>query len=99
MQRPEALEVLPNIDRILFDKTGTLTEGRYQMINIQLVGMESESECLRIASVLELFNHPLADVFDRPISESSYALSGWNAYAGRGVEAKINDQPYRIGTP
>ncbi|MEQ9021778.1 MAG: heavy metal translocating P-type ATPase, partial [Pseudomonadales bacterium] len=99
VQRPEALEVLPNIDRILFDKTGTLTEGRYQMINIQLVGMESESECLRIASVLESFsNHPLADVFDRPISESSYALSGWNAYAGRGVEAKINDQPYRIGT-
>ena len=99
VQRPEALEVLPNIDRILFDKTGTLTEGRYQMTDVQLAGTESEAECLRIASVLESFsNHPLAGVFDRPISEYSYAVSDWNAYSGRGVEAQINGQPYRIGT-
>ena len=99
VQRPEALEVLPNIDRILFDKTGTLTEGRYQMGDVFLTGAVSELECLRIASVLESFsNHPLAQVFDCPVPESGYAVSGWSAYTGRGVEAQINGQTYRIGT-
>ncbi len=99
VQRPEALEVLSKVDRILFDKTGTLTEGRYRLTGVQLLGDMSEDQCRHIASVLESFsNHPLAQVFEPVKNRFHGKISGWNSAAGKGVEARIDGQLYRIGT-
>lgn len=98
VQRPESLEVLSKIDRILFDKTGTLTEGRYRLTGVQVYGDVAEKECIRLATLLESFsNHPLAKAFACRTDELN-EVADWKDFAGRGIEAKINGKAYRIGT-
>ena len=102
----EALERAHSLQTVLFDKTGTLTIGKPQLTDFIITGdntKQSDKEQLRsIAATLQQGSeHPLAlAVLQDAKSRGLKMLSSTSVRAlpGRGIEAKINDQLYRLGS-
>jgi len=95
--RPDALETLARVDRVVFDKTGTLTHGDVATTRCEPVADLDEAACMRIAAALEQpSEHPLARAF------SGYApgerAERVKTLPGAGVEGCIEGRRYRIGT-
>jgi Zn2+/Cd2+-exporting ATPase len=83
-----------------FDKTGTLTMGRPEVTEI--IPLEtSNEEILAIATALERNSkHPIAEAIIREAMQwkiPHYETDEFLSSTGKGVEAKINDERYRIG--
>ncbi len=97
--RGHALETLANITHIIFDKTGTLTYGRLKVIKTQVLSDNlSEKECNAFASGLEASSeHPIAQAIQK-LSSQSKSFMQLSAESGRGVEGKLDNKIYRIGT-
>ncbi|WP_331712263.1 heavy metal translocating P-type ATPase [Acidihalobacter aeolianus] len=97
-RKGEALEALSGVDTVLFDKTGTLTAGRPGVTEIAAA---DEDDLLRLAAAVEgASEHPLG----RAVVEAAKArgldlptTEGFEAVAGHGVLAHIEDQTVRIG--
>jgi Zn2+/Cd2+-exporting ATPase len=83
-----------------FDKTGTLTFGKPGVTDIVPINI-SDAELLGVAKALEEYSkHPIAEaikneanLWNIPLYEVEEFLSS----TGRGVEAKIKNELYRIG--
>ncbi len=97
--RGHALETLAKITHIIFDKTGTLTYGRLKVIKTQVLSDDlSEKECNALASGLEASSeHPIAQAIQQ-LSSKPQSFVQLSAESGRGVEGKLNNKTYRIGT-
>ncbi|MEH6567687.1 MAG: heavy metal translocating P-type ATPase [Halioglobus sp.] len=92
-----ALEALARTTHLVFDKTGTLTQGKLTLKKTLCLSDIANNEILRIAASLQLFsNHPLANAFaeypcDLPFEQVNYCV-------GKGLEAQLEHQTYRIGS-
>jgi Cu2+-exporting ATPase len=98
--RPDAIEALAKIDRVIFDKTGTLTRGDVQLERCLPLGTQSTEECLRIAVALEsMSEHPIARAFAQVHSDASAlpTVTDVRVVAGLGIEGCIDGRRYRIG--
>ena len=97
--RGHALETLAKITHIIFDKTGTLTYGRLKVIKTQVLSDDlSKKECNAIASGLEASSeHPIAEAI-KQLSSKPQSFVQLSAESGRGVEGKLDNKTYRIGT-
>lgn len=103
-----ALEQASNIQAILFDKTGTLTEGKPTVTTIvafaagKLAGLD-EARLLQIAATAEADSeHPLASAIVAGAEERQLPLlpsRQFQAIAGGGVRAQVNEESVLIGTP
>jgi len=102
MRTGEAFQVLRKVQRVVFDKTGTLTEGRPALREaIAVTG--SEEELLALATAAESSSeHPLA----RAIVEEGFRrgvplkeVDGFEATAGRGVRARLDNRKLIVGSP
>jgi Cu+-exporting ATPase len=61
IKNAEALERLEKVDTLVVDKTGTLTEGKPSVVGITSVGVNADTELLRLAAAVEkVSEHPLA---------------------------------------
>lgn len=113
VMQPHVLETLHRATHVVFDKTGTLTEGRPQLQSITLLGSLQRDAVLRVAAAMEAGSaHPLAQAIMTAASAESLtaaqadaqseAAEAWaeavTHHAGRGLEAQIGDQTYRLGT-
>jgi P-type Cu2+ transporter len=102
VMQPHVLETLHRATHVVFDKTGTLTEGRPQLQSITLLGSLQRNAVLRVAAAMEAGSaHPLAQAIITAASEESLTSVQAEAvthHAGRGLEAQIGDQTYRLGT-
>jgi P-type Cu+ transporter len=91
----QALEQAHRLQLVALDKTGTLTEGRPQ-----LVAAEGEPELLRWAAALQAGSeHPLAHAVR--VAAQDLALpdsSELRAVAGRGVQARVEQQDLALGS-
>ena len=97
----QALEALARVTHVVFDKTGTLTRGRLALTRVMPLGGRSRDEVLALAARLELGSeHPVARALRAAagVTLPVEALAADN-YPGRGVEAVVNGQRTRIGTP
>ncbi len=98
--RGHVIETLDNITRVIFDKTGTLTRGQFVVENVVLISSPatySRDELLAIAAALEAgSNHPLAAAFN-PWRDQLIATDIRQVTAA-GVEGRINNKLYRLGT-
>jgi Cu2+-exporting ATPase len=95
--QPDALEALARIDRAVFDKTGTLTRGDIEVARCTALGAIGEQDCLRIAAALEQASeHPLARAF-APWADGK-RVDSIEVAVGRGVQATLDGQRYRVGT-
>ncbi|MGA9098871.1 MAG: copper-translocating P-type ATPase, partial [Methanotrichaceae archaeon] len=96
----EALELSEKLNIVVFDKTGTLTLGRPDVTDIAAFGMD-EKELLRIAASAEKNSeHPLAEAVVRKAESDGLALSaasGFDAVAGKGVIATIDERAVVAG--
>ena len=97
----EALQTASKITAMILDKTGTITLGSPKVTDIVLAHSDSEEEVLKLAASLEAGSeHPLALAIVETAQERSIELvkvTNFNAVAGHGVEADLNDAHLLFG--
>ncbi len=100
------LEALARVRAVAFDKTGTLTSGELAVVEVATLsnGEVSQEELLRIAAAIESRSeHPIADAIKRKADElgvrNSYRVDEFQALAGRGARARLDEVAYEIGRP
>ena len=102
VMQPHVLETLHRATHVVFDKTGTLTEGRPQLQALEMLGSLERDTVLGMAAAMEAGSaHPLAQaIIFSAHTESAAAIQMDHVthYAGQGLEARIGDQLYRLGT-
>ncbi len=97
----EALQTASKITAMILDKTGTITLGAPKVTDVLIAGERDEKTVLRLAATLESGSeHPLALAIvetarDKGIEPGK--LSQFNAIAGHGVEATVEDQTLLFG--
>jgi Cu+-exporting ATPase len=96
----EALEISEKITTMVFDKTGTLTKGKPEVTDIVGIGMK-ETQVLEVAASVENNSlHPLASAIVNKAKEQGLSLkdtSGFDTFAGKGVQATVDDAVLLIG--
>jgi Cu+-exporting ATPase len=103
----EALETAGGLRTVVLDKTGTITRGRPEVTDLQrLPGARLEFRELLglLVAVEERSEHPLAEAIvaygrERDQALALPAVEGFEAVAGRGVQATVAGRRLRIGTP
>ncbi|MFO7808304.1 heavy metal translocating P-type ATPase [Guyparkeria sp.] len=100
-QRMESVEALANADCLVFDKTGTLTEGRPGIQARESLDPEVPSgRADAIAHALESSSeHPLSRAFSPVEGEAVPAVDELRNQPGQGIEAVIDGERWRIGSP
>jgi P-type Cu2+ transporter len=102
VMQPHVLESLHRATHVVFDKTGTLTEGRPQLQSLDVLGSLQRDTVLGIAAAMEAGSaHPLAHAIifaARAESASEIPINDVTHHAGQGLEARLDDQQYRLGT-
>ncbi len=98
--RGHVIETLTHINRVIFDKTGTLTQGRFSITDVLLLAEQSRETVLAIAAALETdSNHPIAQAFKSSRTTHFMRAVDVKQTTAEGVEATIDSEIYRIGTP
>lgn len=96
------LETMGRLRLIAFDKTGTLTVGMPQVTDVVALGSFSAKEILALAAGLEGgSNHPLALAIlakNRLAGAPPPVAKEMRALAGKGVEGKIDDASFFLGS-
>ena len=97
------LEEARLLDAVVFDKTGTLTLGAHRVVAIRVAGGEREEDVLRLAAAVEQdAEHPVARAIVASARERRLDLpraSEFQAVAGHGVEALVENRRLRVGGP
>ena len=98
--RGHALETLARVTHVIFDKTGTLTEGRLKLIKTDIFHTWSQEKCLQYAVALEKHSeHPIGQAFLLENTQEAISATEVTNYPGAGLEGKITENTYFIGTP
>ncbi|MEW6645887.1 MAG: heavy metal translocating P-type ATPase [Pseudomonadota bacterium] len=97
----EALQQAGRLTTVVLDKTGTVTEGRPQVTAIVPRGWIDAEQLLEIAATVEAASeHPLAAAIVAAADARGMRrleMSGFEAVAGRGVCAMMNQQRVLLG--
>ncbi len=98
------LETLSKVTHFVFDKTGTLTEGKMNLEQILVREGQDRESILSLAAAVERYSeHSLAKAVIRSAESQEIAYRGmlvqdFHAYAGAGVEAKVEQTQVMLGT-
>ena len=97
----EALQQAGRLTTVVLDKTGTVTEGKPQVTAIVPRGWVDADQLLEIAATVEAASeHPLAAAIVAAADGKGMArleMTGFEAAAGRGVRAQMNQQRVLLG--
>jgi P-type Cu+ transporter len=97
----ESLEAAHRLRTIVLDKTGTITRGEPEVTDIVAAAPILESEVLRLAASAEAASeHPIGEAIVKKARSSGLelaAVSGFNAVAGRGIEATVEGRRLLLG--
>ncbi|MCQ3973479.1 MAG: heavy metal translocating P-type ATPase [Anaerolineae bacterium] len=100
----EALERAGKIRTVVLDKTGTITQGRPTVTDVVLNGGRlTDAELLQLAASAEKGSeHPLAEAIVAAATERGLVfgeLAGFQAIAGQGIVAQIDNREVLVGNP
>ena len=98
IKNADALEHSCKIRAMILDKTGTLTEGKPELTELLVYGMDKDTALCIAASVEERSEHPLARAVCNSYNGELLDVTDFTAIVGKGVAAKINGQIVRIGS-
>jgi Cu+-exporting ATPase len=97
----ESLETAHRLQTIVLDKTGTITRGKPELTDVMAANGFDEQELLRIVATAEnVSEHPIAEAIVRGATARGLQLTEareFNAVAGHGIEARIDDHQVLIG--
>lgn len=95
--KPDALETLSRVDRVIFDKTGTLTHGDIRLDTCATLGSRTDEDCRACAAALEQSStHPIAAAF-KDVPTRGFVAMNVVTVPGFGVEGTIDGERHRIG--
>jgi Cu2+-exporting ATPase len=98
-----ALEHARELDMVIFDKTGTLTKGAPVLAGVTAARGVTEEELLRLAASVERDSeHPVARAIvsgARERGAEPARAERFEAMAGRGVRASVDDRTVEVGGP
>jgi Cu2+-exporting ATPase len=98
-----ALERARNLDLVIFDKTGTLTRGSPAVSEVAAAPGATEDDLIaRAAAVESNAEHPLAKAIvaeAKRRSMTQLSATNFEALAGRGAKAHVEDKVVEIGGP
>ncbi|MFC6673419.1 heavy metal translocating P-type ATPase [Marinobacterium aestuariivivens] len=102
MKGGAVIETAAKTRYVAFDKTGTLTRGRPAVTDV--VGLAAgDREVLRLAAAVEAgSSHPLAEALLAHVESKAIpvpAATGARALAGLGMEAEVEGDLVRVGSP
>jgi len=102
MRTGEGFQALRTVCTVLIDKTGTLTEGRPRVREAVPIDGDAD-ELLALAAAAEAASeHPLAQAVVSTAFEARVEppeVADFEAVAGRGVLARVADEPVIVGSP
>ena len=97
----QAFERVKEVEAVVFDKTGTLTEGKFGVTDV--FSFSENEDVLKIAASIEVNSeHPIARSIVEEAKRRGIELlkvEEFKAIPGKGVEAKVNGEFYRIVSP
>lgn len=103
------LETMGDVDAVAFDKTGTLTTGELQVTDVVPLNGHDETDVLQCARGVERHTeHPIGQAiveYAEPKLAAAAAgsgapeVSGFEAMAGRGVQADLDGTTHFAGAP
>jgi Cu+-exporting ATPase len=97
----QALEALHRVRTVALDKTGTITVGKPALTDLIAIGDMAAAELLRLAAAVERGSeHPLAEAIVASARQRHLLLAevtGFQALAGRGVEAQVEGHAILLG--
>ncbi|HLS17940.1 MAG TPA: heavy metal translocating P-type ATPase [Paenalcaligenes sp.] len=98
----QALQQLAQVKNVAFDKTGTLTIGEPTLSHLELAdGLNKEDVLSDLAAVQSHSEHPIALAIVAAAKERNLRWdepSAFQALTGLGVEAKVNNHHYLLGS-
>jgi len=102
MRTGEAFQGYRLVGCVAFDKTGTLTEGKFAVREIVLREGDAEGLLALAAAAETSSEHPLAravldEAFRRGVEPPQ--VESFEAFAGRGVVARIGGEAVTVGSP
>ncbi len=99
------LEEAGELSAIAFDKTGTLTKGVPEVTDLIYLEEDKNRDLLGIAAAIEKGSqHPLAAAIvqkaeDEQLDINSWSIDEFHSLTGKGVQAKLNEATYYVGSP
>ena len=98
----DVLERAGKVTHVVFDKTGTLTEGHPSLVRVENLGSLQEGDLIAsVAAVQSGSEHPLARACVEAAGERGHSVPVAEqivAHVGEGVEGRISDAVWLIGT-
>ncbi len=94
------LDALSQVQTVVFDKTGTLTTGRFEITDVQAVGIPVDELLTYVLSVEQKSTHPVAQAVVRYAvgrQVVAVAVDQVEELAGRGVRAVIDGRSVAVG--
>ncbi|RID88690.1 cadmium-translocating P-type ATPase [Peribacillus asahii] len=96
------LENLGNLQAIALDKTGTLTKGKPEVTDVVIrENLQEEDFLLRVASIENYSNHPLATAIVRyaksRITKELVKPTDMEDISGNGVQAYVGNEFWQVG--
>ncbi|SVA28534.1 uncharacterized protein METZ01_LOCUS81388, partial [marine metagenome] len=96
-----AIQRMSEVTTIVLDKTGTLTAGRPEVMQVELLEGENETELIRMAASVEKNSiHPLAKAIVRFAQGKQIGLNDVTdifSTPGKGMEATLDNSKIKVG--
>lgn len=91
------LEGARKLKAIALDKTGTITEGKPKLVHKEGLRGELQHSEEIAAAISGQSDHPVSKAISQGLAPSTLAVSAFQALAGRGVKATIENVDYVLG--
>jgi Cu+-exporting ATPase len=100
IKNAEALENMNKVNVLITDKTGTITEGKPSVEKVFAVKNNEEELLLKIASLNQYSEHPLAEAvvkYAKTKKKSLVEVKDFEAIAGKGVIGTVENTKVALG--
>jgi Cu+-exporting ATPase len=101
LKNAAVIESLAKTSAIVFDKTGTITQNHTAVLLYKGTPL-TKNELAAVQAVTRQSSHPLSKIITHHLgiaaTDQFLTVDGFKEYTGRGIEARVNNVPVKIGS-